>query len=145
MSFSSSAIRWLLALLSAALLGQSFPGQAASGSATDGVQATRGSDGVQRADIVGGDYFFQPARIVVRVGVPVELSVRVEAGIVPHSFVLEAPAAGISIDEDLGEEPKVLAFVPRLAGSYPFHCRNKLLFFKSHRERGMEGVLEVVE
>ena len=73
------------------------------------------------------------------------LSVRVEPGIAPHSFVLEAPTAGISIDEDLAQEPKIFAFVPTAAGRYAYYCRNKLLFFKSHRERGMEGVLEVVD
>ena len=29
-------------------------------------------------------------------------------------------------------------------GKYPIYCSNQLLFFASHRERGMEGVLEVV-
>jgi hypothetical protein len=30
-------------------------------------------------------------------------------------------------------------------GEYPFYCSKKLLFFKSHREKGMEGMLEVVQ
>jgi plastocyanin len=47
--------------------------------------------------------------------------------------------------EDLAAEPKAVTFTPTAVGKYPFYCRNKLLFFKSHREKGMEGVLEVVE
>jgi hypothetical protein len=33
---------------------------------------------------------------------------------------------------------------PSAAGAYPIYCKNRLLFFKGHRERGMEGILEVV-
>jgi hypothetical protein len=30
-------------------------------------------------------------------------------------------------------------------GRYPFYCDKKLFFMAGHREKGMEGVLEVVE
>lgn len=30
------------------------------------------------------------------------------------------------------------------AGNYVFYCPNRLLWFKSHRERGMAGVLQVL-
>jgi len=33
---------------------------------------------------------------------------------------------------------------PTAAGAFPIYCKNTLLFFKGHRERGMEGILEVV-
>ena len=102
------------------------------------------SGGVQRVRIVGGEYFFKPSRIVVKVNVPVEFSVSREAGIVPHSLVIEAPQAGIAVDEDLSTEVVKITFTPTAAGTYPIYCKNKLLFFKSHRESGMEGILEVV-
>lgn len=102
------------------------------------------TDGVQRVHIVGGDYHFRPSRIVVRANMPVELLVSREAGIVPHNFVIDAPQAGIAVDEKLGDEPKRVRFMPTAAGSYPMYCASRLLFFKSHRERGMEGLLEVV-
>ena len=51
---------------------------------------------------------------------------------------------GIAIEEDLATEPKKIAFTATAVGKYPFYCIKKLLFFASHRERGMEGVLEVV-
>jgi plastocyanin domain-containing protein len=103
------------------------------------------SDGVQRVTIAGGDYFFKPNRIIVKVNVPVELAVRKEPGFTPHNLVLKDPAAGFAIEQDLSTEAKKIAFTPKTAGKYPFYCSNRLLFFPSHRERGMEGVLEVVE
>jgi plastocyanin domain-containing protein len=109
------------------------------------VRATVGSDGVQRVELVGGGYFFDPDHIIVRVNVPVELSVRKESGFVPHNIVVKAPEAGIDFDESLSSDPKVIKFTPTKAGSYPMYCSKKLLFFASHREKGMEGLLEVVE
>ncbi|HXF65662.1 MAG TPA: quinol oxidase [Burkholderiales bacterium] len=102
------------------------------------------ADGVQRARLIGGEYFFRPARIVVKVNVPVELLASKEAGIVPHNLVIQAPEAGIAVEEELGSEPKKIRFTATAPGKYPFYCSNRLLFFASHRERGMEGVLEVV-
>lgn len=103
------------------------------------------ADGTQRVRILGGSSFFRPGHIIVKVNVPVELSVSLEAGIVPHTLVIQAAEAGITIDEPLGTDPKTFAFMPKAVGKYPFYCKNKLLFFKSHRDKGMEGVLEVVE
>lgn len=102
-------------------------------------------DGVQRVRIIGGDYFFKPYRIVVKVNVPVELSASKEAGIVPHTLVIKAPEAGVDVDEEITTDPKKIAFTAKAVGKYPFYCSNRLLFFASHRERGMEGVLEVIE
>jgi plastocyanin len=39
----------------------------------------------------------------------------------------------------------VIKFTPKKAGSYPFYCSKKLLFFESHKDKGMKGTLEVVE
>jgi hypothetical protein len=58
-----------------------------SGAETQAVHvATPDADGVQRIRIVGGDYFFKPARIVVKANTPVELVVSKEAGMVPHNL-----------------------------------------------------------
>ena len=101
-------------------------------------------DGVQRIRLEGGGYFFKPNRIVVKVNVPAELSASREAGITPHNLVIKAPEAGIAVEEDLATEVKKIVFTATAVGKYPFYCSNKLLFFASHRERGMEGVLEVI-
>ena len=108
-------------------------------------RAVMDAHGVQQVNILAGDYFFRPSHIIVQVNVPVRFVVRVERGIVPHGLVLKAPEANISIDEDLSRESQTFTFTPSAPGRYVFYCPKKLLFFKSHREHGMEGILEVVE
>jgi hypothetical protein len=120
-------------------------GRVAAQSENEPYLATMGSGGVQHVNILAGDYFFRPRHIIVKVNVPVMLVVRVEQGIIPHGLVLKAPKANISIDEDLSRESKTFTFTPTVPGKYANYCPKKLLFFKSHREHGMEGVLEVVE
>ena len=108
--------------------------------------ATVGSDGVQRADILGGSYFFTPNHIIVKVNVPVEMVVKKEAGIVPHNIAVKAPEAGIDFDISMSsDEPKSIRFTPTKTGTYPFYCSKRLWPFASHRDKGMEGTIEVVE
>lgn len=102
-------------------------------------------DGVQRVEVLGGDYFFKPSHIVVKVNQPVEMLVRKDGWFVPHSFVIDAPEAGIKVNESLSRNPKTIAFTPTKVGSYPFFCDKKPPFMASHRKKGMEGVLDVVE
>ena len=109
------------------------------------VKAVVDSDGVQRVSIVGGGYFFTPTQVIVRVNIPVELKVTKESGVVPHNIIIKAPDAGIDIEESLSTDPKIIRFTPTKAGRYPFYCGKKLLFFESHREKGMEGVLDVTD
>ena len=101
-------------------------------------------DGVQRVRLAAGSYFFRPNHIVVRVGVPVELVASREAGMTPHDLVIRAPESGVDVQQDLGTEPRSIRFTPTKPGRYAIHCSKKPPFGSSHRERGMEGVLEVV-
>ncbi|HEX9183605.1 MAG TPA: quinol oxidase, partial [Burkholderiales bacterium] len=103
------------------------------------VVANLDADGVQRARIVGGSYFFKPGHIVVKVNVPVELLASRESGITPHNLLIQAPEAGLKVEEDLGTEPKKIAFKPTAVGKYPIYCSKKLPFMAGHREKGMEG------
>jgi len=112
---------------------------------TESYHAAIDEDGVQRVEVVGGGYFYKPDHITVKVNVPVELKVRKEEGIIPHDFVIDAPDAGITVKESLTSESKVIRFTPTKVGTYLFYCSKKPPFFKSHRDKGMEGVLEVVE
>lgn len=102
------------------------------------------ADGVQRIRVVGGSYFFKPDHIVVRMNVPVELLASRESGITPHNLVIRAQDAGVVIEEDLGTDPKKIVFTATKVGKYPFYCGKKLPFMAGHRDKGMEGVLEVV-
>lgn len=64
---------------------------------------------------------------------------------VPHNIIINAPEAGINIDEEMKTNAGAITFTPTKTGTYKIYCSKKLLFFKSHQDRGMEGVLEVVE
>jgi len=107
-------------------------------------RAVIAKNGVQYVEIVGGNYFFDPNHIIVMLNVPVELKVRKEPGITPHDIVMKSPEAGMDFKESLDTETKTIRFTPTKTGTYPFFCDKKLLFFESHREKGMEGVMEVV-
>jgi plastocyanin domain-containing protein len=100
-------------------------------------------DGVQRVEILAGSYFFDPNTIIVKVNVPVELKIRREPGMIPHNIVLKAPDAGIDIRQELKETPEIIKFTPTKTGTYPFDCDKKVLFFESHKDKGMTGTLEV--
>jgi plastocyanin len=110
------------------------------------VVATVDADGVQRVEVIGGDYYFDPNYIVVKVNIPVELKVKKASGFVPHNMSVKAPEAGIDFKTDLdAKKPETIKFTPTKAGKYPMICDKKLLFFKSHKDRGMEGIIDVVE
>lgn len=106
--------------------------------------ATVGADGVQHVEITGGEYYFDPNVIVVKVNVPVELSAKKEKGYVPHNIAVKAPEAGIDFKIDLSDKAKTVKFTPTKAGKYEMMCDKKLLWFKSHKDRGMDGFIEVV-
>ena len=44
-----------------------------------------------------------------------------------------------------GGKTVTVEFTATQAGSYPFYCNKKLPFMKSHRDKGMQGRLQVVE
>ncbi len=102
-------------------------------------------DGIQRIKMLGGEYFFDPNYVIVKVNIPVELSVRKEPSIVPHNIIIKAPEAGIDIKESFGSDPKIIKFTPTKTGKFPFYCDKRFLFFRSHKSQGMEGVLEVTD
>ncbi len=110
----------------------------------DVYKATVDKDGVQRIEMLAGSYFFKPNDIIVKVNTPVELVVKKESGFIPHDIVLNAPNAGINVKVDLSTEPRVIKFTPMKVGKYSFYCDHRFLFW-SHRTKGMEGVLEVID
>ena len=128
------------ALLSAAVLALCLTGSSALERRE--FTAPIDKDGVQRVEIRGGSYYFTPDYISVKVNLPVEITLRKE-GIFPHNFIIKAPEAGMDINVDLASEPRVVTFTPTKVGSYPLYCDKKFLFMESHREKGMEGTLEV--
>jgi len=91
-----------------------------------------------------GDYRFAPDEITVRAGETIQLQLTNTDSLTPHNFTLKAENAGLDVDTDVSagmtEAVDITPFVP---GSYKYFCNKKLLFFKSHRDRGMEGTLIV--
>lgn len=102
------------------------------------------SDGVQRAEIIVDTYSYTPNHLVVVVNRPVELTLKSVAWVVPHNFILKVPEEGLDINKDVPAGQSItIRFTPNKEGRFKFYCNKKLLFFKSHQEKGMEGILEV--
>ena len=108
------------------------------------VEVPLGADGVQRTTVEADSYGFSPGHLIVRAGKPVELIFKSLTTFVPHNIVIDDPRSGLSIREEVpAGESITIKFTPTVPGSFAIYCDKKLLFFKSHREKGMEGVLEV--
>lgn len=111
--------------------------------------ATVDPDGVQRVEIIGGEYYFDPNYIVVKANVPVEFRVKASkdsAWYIPHAIVVKAPEAGIDFKVEITKGGSTIKFTPTKDGKYPMYCDQKPPFGgKSHQEKGMEGTIEVVE
>jgi plastocyanin len=106
------------------------------------VTATLDADGVQRASIVLDSYSYTPGHLIVIAGKPVELMLTRE-GFAPHDFVIDDPAAGFTVKQNVGSDGVKVSFTPMNPGTYAIYCSKKAPFAESHRQRGMEGVLEV--
>lgn len=102
-------------------------------------------DGVQRVEMAAGSYYYKPDHIVVKKGIPVEIKIVKDSLIVPHNIIIEKMDDGEDIKETLTRNEKVIRFTPPDTGTYDFYCDKKLLFLKSHKDKGMKGVIEVVD
>lgn len=101
-------------------------------------------DGVQRAVVEADSYDFAPRHLIVRAGKPVELTFKSLTWLVPHNVIIDDPRSGLAIREAISAgESVTVRFTPMVPGTFAIYCDRKLPFFKSHREKGMEGVLEV--
>lgn len=108
------------------------------------VTATIGADGIQRATITLDSYSYTPNHLIVEVGKPVELTLTSVTTIVPHNFVLKEPAAGLNVEQDTGAgKTMTVRFTPTQPGTFAFFCDKRLWPLPSHRDKGMEGKLEV--
>lgn len=101
-------------------------------------------DGVQRTTVILDSYSYSPNHLVVENGKPVELNLTSITMITPHNFILKDSAGNLSVEQDVGAGKTVVArFVPTQPGLFPFFCDKRLWPMPSHRDRGMEGILEV--
>lgn len=101
-------------------------------------------DGVQRATVILDSYSYSPNHLVVENGKPVELTLTSVTLITPHNFIIKESAGSLSVEQDVRAGRTVVArFVPTQPGLFPFFCDKRLWPMPSHRDKGMEGILEV--
>lgn len=93
--------------------------------------------GVQRLDVDLHSFYFEPSRIVVHAGRPVELVVRNRSLLVPHNFTIADSALSVSVDK-WGPGSSRVRFTPAVPGEYEFYCH-----VHGHAKKGMKGTLVV--
>ena len=102
------------------------------------------ADGVQRATVTLDSYSYSPNHLIVDAGKPVELTLISVTTITPHNFIIKDPAGSLSVEQDVSAGKTVtLKFTPTQPGTFPIYCDKRLWPLPSHRNKGMEGKLEV--
>lgn len=104
--------------------------------------ATTDASGVQKVTVEIHSFYFKPSRIIVKSGVPVDMTFKFKNLFTPHNFTCNGEEAGIQIDKSAGfmsfNRTKELKFTPTKAGEYPFYCG-----VDSHMKKGMTGTIVV--
>ena len=99
-----------------------------------------GADGVQRATITLDSYSYTPGHLVVESGKPVELTLTSVTTITPHNFIIKE----LSVEQDVSAgKTVVVKFTPTQVGIFSIYCDKRLWPLPSHRDKGMEGKIEV--
>ena len=102
------------------------------------------ADGVQRATVTLDSYSYTPNHLIVEAGKPVELTLTSMTTIIPHNFIIKDPAGSLSVEQDVSAGKTVtITFTPTQPGTFPIYCDKRLWPLPSHRDKGMEGKLEV--
>jgi len=107
------------------------------------VTATTGPDNVQHVTLSAHSFYFDPNRIVVKRGVPVEMKIKNAAWFVPHNLTSNVDSTkSIAIDAGLGmlHGSKTVKFTAAEVGEYAFYCH-----VDGHAGKGMTGVIVVKE
>jgi heme/copper-type cytochrome/quinol oxidase subunit 2 len=101
-------------------------------------------DGVQRATITLDSYSYTPNHLIVEAGKPVELALISVTTIIPHNFIIKSPTGNLSVEQDVSAGKTVtIRFTPTQPGTFPIYCDKRFWPLPSHRDKGMEGTLEV--
>jgi len=102
------------------------------------------ADGVQRATVTLDSYSYSPNHVIVEAGKPVELMLTSVATIIPHNFIIKDPTGSLSVEQEVSAGKTVtITFTPTQTGTFPIYCDKRLWPLPSHRDKGMEGKLEV--
>ena len=128
--------------LSLALIGVAFGGEPASMGPP--LTIPTDTDGVQRTTVILDSYSYQPSHLIVEKGKPVELTLKSVTTFTPHNFIIKDPGGSLSVEQDVSAgKIVVLKFTPMQPGIFPIYCDKRLWPLPSHRDKGMEGKLEV--
>jgi heme/copper-type cytochrome/quinol oxidase subunit 2 len=101
-------------------------------------------NGMQRATIVLDSYSYTPNHLIVEAGQPLELTLTSVTTIIPHNFIVKDLTGDLSVEQDVGAGKTVtITFTPTQRGTFPIYCDKRLWPLPSHRDKGMEGKLEV--
>ena len=101
-------------------------------------------DGVQRATVTLDSYSYSPNHLIVEAGKPVNLTLTSVTTMIPHNFIIKDPAGKLSVEQDVSAGKTVtITFTPTQPGIFPIYCDKRLWPLPSHRDKGMEGTLEV--
>jgi heme/copper-type cytochrome/quinol oxidase subunit 2 len=102
------------------------------------------SDGVQRTTVILDSYSYEPAHLIVEKDKPVELTLKSVTLLIPHNFIIKDRAAGLAVEQDVSAgKTATVKFTPMQSGTFPIYCDKRLWPLPSHRDKGMEGKLEV--
>ena len=102
------------------------------------------SDGVQRTTVTLDSYSYSPGHLIVEKGKPVELTLKSVTTLIPHNFIIKDPGGSLSVEQDVSAgKTALLKFTPMQPGIFPIYCDKRLWPLPSHRDKGMEGKLEV--
>jgi heme/copper-type cytochrome/quinol oxidase subunit 2 len=130
---------WLLISVGVTIVGAVEPSQPSTP-----VVIPVAADGVQRATVTLDSYSYSPNHLIVEAGRPVELTLTSVTTIVPHNFIIKDPAGSLSVEQDVSAGKTVtITFTPPQPGIFPIYCDKRLWPLPSHRDKGMEGTLEV--
>jgi heme/copper-type cytochrome/quinol oxidase subunit 2 len=102
------------------------------------------ADGTQRATVTLDSYSYTPNHLIVEAGKPVELTLTSVTTIIPHNFIIKDQSGSLSVEQDVSAGKTVtVTFTPTQPGTFPIYCDKRLWPLPSHRDKGMEGTLEV--
>lgn len=102
------------------------------------------ADGVQRATLTLDSYSYTPSHLIVEAAKPVELTLTSVTTIIPHNFIIKDPAGSLFVEQEVSAGKTVtITFTPPQPGTFPIYCDKRLWPLPSHRDKGMEGKLEV--
>ena len=123
-------LRWILSVMLATLCASALAAEP---------QATP-----QVIEVKLDSYTIKPDKITVKAGQPVTLKVKNEASFIPHNLIIKAPQAGVEVKVDVGAgKSGEVSFTPTQAGSYEMICDKSPPIGKSHKAKGMHGLLIV--